>query len=167
VTFNATGLQPGDYATHIYVSSNDPVRPSLSVPVNMTVEPTANMGWVQGTVTDAVSGDPLTATIVAEGQPYTASTGPDGAYKLWLEAGSYTLRASAAAHDDQTAGVDIVAGSGTVQDFAMRARSRPPWRAFGFSPDEPTMFDTIQFHNYSYDPAGVGIENDCLGLRRW
>ncbi|UCE18874.1 MAG: hypothetical protein JSV84_00535, partial [Gemmatimonadota bacterium] len=38
VTFNATSLSPGDYATHIMVSSNDPDEPTVSVVVNLHVE---------------------------------------------------------------------------------------------------------------------------------
>jgi hypothetical protein len=37
VTFDATGVEPGDYTTEIVVQSNDPVTPSLSIPVTMTV----------------------------------------------------------------------------------------------------------------------------------
>jgi PKD repeat protein len=35
----------------------------------------------------------------------------------------------------------------------------PPVAEFGFDPYEPSVFDTVWFHNWSYDPAGVDIES--------
>ncbi len=119
VTFNSTGLQPGTYMTKIGIQSNDPAKPLTSIPVTMTVNPTASMGWVEGTVTDVVTGAPLTATITALGQPYTITTKPDGSYKLWLEAGSYTLRAAAAGYVTQTAMVSITVQQGITRNFAL------------------------------------------------
>ena len=119
VTFDATDMQPGAYQTMLFVQSNDPVTPLVSVPVSMGVVPDADMGWVEGTVTDAVSGNPVAATIVALGQPYTVLAKPDGTYKLWLDAGSYTLQVSAANYATQTAVVSIAAQQGTSEDFAL------------------------------------------------
>jgi hypothetical protein len=119
VTFNATNMQPGEYTTNILVWSNDPLTPSVTIPVTMTVLPTPSMGWVDGTVNDATTGDPLTATIIALGQPYIITTKPDGSYKLWLEAGSYTLQASAAGYVTQTASVTITAQLGITRNFAL------------------------------------------------
>jgi len=120
VTFDAAGLQPGEYMATVLVSSNDPVTPLVSVPVTMTVLPTANMGWVEGTVSDAATGDPLEATIVALGQPYTITADPDtGSYRLWLDAGNCTLQVAAAGYVTETAVVDIVAQRGTTQDLAL------------------------------------------------
>ena len=119
VTFDATGMQPGRYNTEIKVRSNDPVRPSISVPVTMEVHATATMGWVQGTVTDAGTGVPLTATIAAVGRAITTTTGVDGSYKLWLEQGSYSLQAAASGYLTQTAAVDVVAQQGLTRNFAL------------------------------------------------
>ncbi len=120
VTFDAGGVQPDTYTTQIVIRSNDPVTPSVSIPVSMTVLPTANMGWIEGTVTDATTGDPLAASVLALGQPYTATTDPDtGTYKLWLEAGSYTMQVAAEGYLTETTAVDIVAQQGTTQDFAL------------------------------------------------
>jgi len=44
ITFDSNGLQPGDYETTIFINNNDPLQGLLSVPVNLTVEPTADMG---------------------------------------------------------------------------------------------------------------------------
>jgi uncharacterized membrane protein len=38
VTFDATSMEPGDYTAEIVVQSNDPVTPTLTIPVTMTVE---------------------------------------------------------------------------------------------------------------------------------
>jgi hypothetical protein len=120
VTFDASGMQPGMYGTEIAVRSNDPVMPSVSVPVTMTVLPTANMGWVEGTVTDARTGDPLQATVITLDQPYTVTTDPvTGHYILWLDEGNYTLQVSAAGYVTATAVVDIVAQEGATQGFAL------------------------------------------------
>jgi PKD repeat protein len=35
----------------------------------------------------------------------------------------------------------------------------PPEADFWFDPYEPSVFDTVWFHNWSYDPAQVGIES--------
>ncbi len=37
----------------------------------------------------------------------------------------------------------------------------PPVANFNFYPYDPTVFDTIQFNDYSYDPVGVGIQSQA------
>ena len=120
VTFDATGLQPDTYDTQVVIQSNDPISPQLSVPVTMTVEPTASMGWVEGMVTDAETDEPLEATIIAIGQPYTVNTDPDtGSYMFWLDEGSYTLQVMSERHITESATVEITAQQGITQDFAL------------------------------------------------
>ncbi|MEJ2207490.1 MAG: hypothetical protein P8129_00460 [Anaerolineae bacterium] len=120
VTFDATGLQPKEYRAYVWVNSNDPVLPSMSLPMTMTVLPTASMGWVEGTVSDAGSAEPLEATLVALGQPYSTNADAEtGHYVLWLDAGSYTLQASAKGYVTATASVDIVAQKGATQDLSL------------------------------------------------
>jgi YVTN family beta-propeller protein len=120
VIMDSNGIQPGDYPADLLVASNDPDSPTLYVPVTMTVEPTANMGWVDGIITDASTAEPLAATITALGQPYVVYSDPDtGYYKLWLDAGSYTLEVSAADYVTGTAAINISAQQGTSQDFAL------------------------------------------------
>jgi hypothetical protein len=34
----------------------------------------------------------------------------------------------------------------------------PPVANFGFSPFDPTVFDTVQFYSFAYDPVGIGIQ---------
>jgi hypothetical protein len=35
----------------------------------------------------------------------------------------------------------------------------PPYADFGFSPSDPSVFEDVQFYNWSYDEAGVGFES--------
>ncbi len=131
VTYDSSGLQPGIYPATIRVQSNDPVSTLIPVPVSLTVEPTASMGWVEGYVTDGRFNTPLQATITAEGQPYTITAGLDGYYKLWLEAGSYDLHISAPGYVSQQPPVTIIAQQGTTLNVAL-VEDVP---VFGLSPE--------------------------------
>lgn len=119
VTFDTTDIQPGTYHGTVLVDNNDPVNGRLTLPVSLTAEPTASMGWVEGYVTDSRFGTPLQATIIAQGQPYTITADINGYYKLWLEAGSYTLQASTGGYVPQTLPVAITAQQGTLQNVAL------------------------------------------------
>jgi YVTN family beta-propeller protein len=120
VTFDAIAMQPGGYTAVLAVESSDPVTPSVPVPVTMTVLPTADMGWVEGAVFDAGTQEPLEATIIAWGEPYTVTSDPEtGYYVLWLVEGSYTLEAQAEGYVSQTAEIEIVAQQGITESFAL------------------------------------------------
>ena len=120
VTFDATATQPGTYNAELVIRSDDPFTPTVSVPVTMTVEPMASMGWVEGMVTDSETDEPLGATIIAIGQPYTVNTDPDtGSYTFWLDEGSYTLRVTSERYITESATVEITAQQGITQDFAL------------------------------------------------
>lgn len=120
VIFDATNLQPNTYHTRFTIHSNDPTTPTVSIPVTMTVQPAASMGWVEGYITDARTSDPLDATVIAQGQPYTITTEPDtGYYQFWLEAGNYTLQASAEGYVTETRIINITAQAGITEDFPL------------------------------------------------
>ena len=124
--FNANNLQPDTYTTALYISSNDPLNPSVQVPVTMTVEPTQHMGWVEGIVSDLRTGAPLEATIIAEGQPYTITSDAEtGYYQLWLEHGWYNLQVTAAGYNGQSTSVHVRNHQGVTQDFALLLDA--PW----------------------------------------
>lgn len=55
----------------------------------------------------------------------------------------------------QTAGM---LGSGGVVQFSLDV-APPPIANFGFSPGDPSTFDTIQFNDFSEDPTGLGIQS--------
>lgn len=116
VTFDSSGLQPGEYRGAVIVSGNDPARPYLSTPVTMTVEATADMGRVRGAVSDAWTQTPLTATVQLQGV-FTMTARPD--YEIWAAAGDYTLTVSAAGYATATVPVVIPAGDVIVRDVAL------------------------------------------------
>lgn len=116
VVFDSNNLQPGLYTADIVVTNNDPDDLPI-ISATMTVEPSASMGWVEGVVTDEDTAESLLATLIAFGQPYTITTNPDtGYYKLWLEAGSYTLQVSADGYVSETLPIVITAQQGITQN---------------------------------------------------
>jgi hypothetical protein len=117
VTFDSTGLQPGDYAGQIGVQSNDLLRPLVSVPVTMTVLPTADMGRVTGSVSDAWTGKPLSATVELVG---VHSLVADPNYTIWAPAGTYALTAYASGYVTATRSVAIPAGGVVIEDLALK-----------------------------------------------
>jgi YVTN family beta-propeller protein len=125
VTFDSTGLQPGEYAGAIVLQSNDPVQPYLQVPVDMTAEPTADMGRVAGAISDAWTGLPLTASVELAGV-HTMTASPT--YEIWATAGAYSLIVSAPDYVSVTLPVNITAGSVTLQDVSLEpALGRLEW----------------------------------------
>ncbi len=120
VVYSATTLQPGAYTGELGINSDDPDTPRLSVPLTLTVQPTPNMGWVEGVVSDAATGHPLEATVTADGQPFVVtSDAQSGSYLLWLDAGTYTARVAATGYVTATAEIAITAQAGTTQDFSL------------------------------------------------
>jgi subtilisin family serine protease len=82
-------------------------------------------GWLEGQVTDALSGDPLAGAEVtvqpsARGQ-ILAITDPNGHYAMTLPADTYDVTASKAGYYSDTAvAVNVQAGMTTTQDFALQ-----------------------------------------------
>src|SRR5690606_24835387 len=114
-----------DYTGEIKVASNDPQLASLTVPVTLTVLPTADMGEVVGVVSDAWTGLPLTATVQLAGV-YTMTARPG--YAIWATAGSYTLRAYAPGYYTATHALDIVAGAVVTANLSLEpAQPRLEW----------------------------------------
>lgn len=99
-------------------------RESLSTTIN--ANPMLIMGWVEGIVTDLRTGEPMEATVRANGQPYFITTDPQtGYYKLWLDQGTYSIEVSETAYISQTVEVEIIAQQGTTQNFALLLDA--PW----------------------------------------
>ncbi|RME99521.1 MAG: hypothetical protein D6768_14885 [Chloroflexi bacterium] len=79
------------------------------------------VGYLAGTVTDAGSGAPLTATISIEDTPVTATT-VAGNYALALPVGIYTATVTAAEHRiTQAVNINITAGITTTRNFALQS----------------------------------------------
>jgi YVTN family beta-propeller protein len=125
VTFDSAGVQPGVHQAAVVLTSNDPAQPYLAVPVTMTVQPTADMGSVAGAITDAWTGQPLTATVELVGV-HTLTGRTD--YQIWAPAGAYELVVGASGYVTVTTPVVITAGGAAVQDVALEpALARLEW----------------------------------------
>ena len=116
ITFDATGIQPGTHTADLIVVSNDPGLPFVDIPVEMLVEPTADMGRVSGSVTDAWTGEPLAAIITLDG---VHKTDPTTAFEIWAVEGTYTLIAAAPGYASQEFSVEIIADGETDRDIAL------------------------------------------------
>jgi hypothetical protein len=116
VTLDTAGLQPGLYTADLIVTTNDPYTPTLVLPISMEALPTTTMGQVTGTVADAWTGSPLTATVQLE-EVYTMTADPT--YAIWAEAGSYTLTAWAAGYMTETVTVTIIPDGMTVENLSL------------------------------------------------
>jgi hypothetical protein len=126
VFFDTLNYQPGEFLADLIARSNEPYKSDLQVPVTMTVEPTASMGWVEGTITDLRTGEPLEATLIAYGEPYMVSSDAEsGEYQFWLEQGTYTVEVSAPGYVTHTVSVEITAQQGITHDIALLLNA--PW----------------------------------------
>ncbi len=85
---------------------------------DLALQPTPT-GALAGRVTEAATGEPLTATIRAMDTPITVGAAANGYYTLTLPVGSYTVEASMTGHQMQRAEVSIVEGAATNLDFAL------------------------------------------------
>ncbi|MCP4359068.1 MAG: hypothetical protein GY796_13720 [Chloroflexi bacterium] len=120
VDLDSNALQPGIYTEDLTFQTNDPQIDRFDLPLTLTVQPSAIMGWVEGVVTDSSDSSPLEATIIAQGQPYTITADSNtGYYKLWLDQGSHTLQVSADGYVTQTRAVNITSQQGQTEDFAL------------------------------------------------
>jgi len=158
LTFDSSGLQPSVYSKNLSITSNDPAHPNVTLPVAMTVQPTSSMGWVEGTVTDLRTGEPLVASIVAAGQPYTVSSSqPGGAYKLWLEPGNYELQASTSGYITQSQMVQIQAQQGTTQNITLLLDA--PWITYS-----PEGLSVTQFAGETTSQAFIVTNSGSAAL---
>ena len=88
----------------------------------LNAAPIGDAGDVEGTVTDADTGDPVADVEieVAGGETNrTATTGDDGTYSVTVPAGDYTVTATKFGYVSQTANVTVTANETVTQDFAL------------------------------------------------
>ncbi len=119
-------LAPGSYAVQVHPFGFEPfttsVRPVL---VNQTTIQDVRLtrkpfGTIQGTVRDAVSGQPqANITIAATGTPVTAVSDQNGRYALTLPTAQYKLTAARNGYQIGRATVLPSAGSSSQVDFAL------------------------------------------------
>jgi uncharacterized repeat protein (TIGR01451 family) len=117
VTFDATGLTPGDYAGLLSFASNDPNNPVVEVPATLTVLPQADLSVIKTSSPDVIrAGDTMTYTLVV------TNNGPDDATGVkvvdTLPADMTFVRASAGCalgSGKVTCSVGALAADGVVQ----------------------------------------------------
>jgi len=87
----------------------------------LAAAPVGDTATLEGTVTDAQSGDPLEGATVMVSGPLERelTTGEDGTYSVRLTAGEYTVNASTFGYAEQTATVTLTAEETVTQDFAL------------------------------------------------
>jgi hypothetical protein len=116
ITFDATGYDPGTYTEDLEINSNDLAHAVVQIPCTMVVYVP---GGISGTVTDAVSGDPLQGVTVTAGL-FTGTTGDDGTYSFTLDGGTYNVGFTKTGYQSVT--VDnqvVVAGNVLAVDAQM------------------------------------------------
>lgn len=114
VTFDSTGLRPGNYAGVIWAAPTAPLQPHRAISTTMTVLPMANLGSVTGRVLNSLSMNAVTVSL-----EQVESVHPDvtGNYTLWADAGTYILTAVAAGYSPYKSSVRVTAGSNIVEDI--------------------------------------------------
>jgi hypothetical protein len=128
VTFDSSLVpSPGTYTAELRVNSDDPLNPSVTVPVTMTVLPSADLGLLEGAITGLgyCDGDsyPLEAEILIEdsmGMTWTVASDASGYYYKWLYEGTYTVTVSAPEHIAVSTTAVIVGQQTTTLDVALR-----------------------------------------------
>jgi uncharacterized repeat protein (TIGR01451 family) len=124
VTLDGAAVEePAIYYGDLVLPNNDPLAPSLGVPITLTVEPTPDLGKLHGTVTSDRPGDPLPAALRIEdsaGVTLTVYSLPStGVYQRWLPSGVYTVTASSAGYISQTAPVQVPPAGDAQLDFEL------------------------------------------------
>ncbi|HEV8420719.1 MAG TPA: carboxypeptidase-like regulatory domain-containing protein, partial [Actinomycetota bacterium] len=98
LTLGGADVAPGEYHALVVLVTNAPRQQVLTVDVTLRVDLPEEFGAIEGTATDAHSGDPVedvTVTLESEwqGEPHdiTAHTASDGTYLLWGPEGTWPL----------------------------------------------------------------------------
>lgn len=152
VTFDATAMQPGAYTTQLVVHSSDPLAPSVAIPISMTVLPSADMGRVAGSISDAWTGRPISATVELIGV-HAQEAAPT--YTIWAPAGTYALSAYAPGYVTTTISVQIGAGELVTRDLALR-----PTEMRVYLPVVPRSYCPDFFDTFSDPGSGWEVWDD-------
>ena len=131
VNLGAPTLAPGEYHAVIAVLGDDPKHTKIPVDVNLTVNMPATFGGLNGTVTDAHTGEPLAGVSVVinttfNGNPLdlTATTAGDGTYAVLGPEGTWPAAYSLASYVTDDRNVTITAGTTNTEDVALH-RDQP------------------------------------------
>lgn len=119
VVFDASSLyQVGTYTADLNFTGNfENVVPTMPLTMHITC-PTC--GILEGSITDADTGDPLVADIHVTGPNNFDVTVTGDSYQLAVPAGSYDFTVSAPDYLDETGTAVAVAGNTVTTDFALR-----------------------------------------------
>ena len=123
--------QPGIYTASLKIDNNDPAAQSTSVPVVLTVLPTANQGLLTGVVSTTGTCDvnpaPINNALVylegSAGFTQTLHTNVAGQYSYYVDAAQspFTVTVSYADHPTTTvANLAVTGGGTTTQNFTLR-----------------------------------------------
>ncbi|MDY7076132.1 MAG: M28 family peptidase [Chloroflexota bacterium] len=173
--------QPRDWNTN-YHTANDRLstlnlayfreyaRASLATFVHLA-EP---MRVLSGTVTDAGTATPLSATVVALGQDgtFADTTGVSGDYEIVLPPGLYTVTASAEGYCSQTWGhVPVLTGTVETLDLALEPAAPPPPYDFALLGQTLRFGKPMERVTHTVTIANTGVLSDsydlALGLPVW
>ncbi|MBK8985250.1 MAG: carboxypeptidase regulatory-like domain-containing protein [Chloroflexi bacterium] len=118
VVFDASALlQVGTYTADLSFSGNFENTPPV-MPLTMHLDcPTC--GFLEGSITDALTGDPLTANIHVTGGSGVDVTVSGDSYSLSVPAGSYDIEVTAAGYFDEMETVAVAQGATVTTDFAL------------------------------------------------
>lgn len=118
VYFDATSLyQVGTYTANLSFSGNFVNDPPI-MPLTMNLScPTC--GYLEGAITDAMTGDPLTADITIAGVGGFNVTLSGDSYFISVPADTYTITVEANGYFPESATVDVATGETVVTDFAL------------------------------------------------
>jgi len=174
VSFDAGQVpEPGIYMADLRIGHNDPLNDDVTVMVTMTVQPTADIGKLEGTVTSDRPGGPLEAEVLIEdsaGMTWTVATDPDtGYYYRWLSVGFYTVTASADGYLPATVtDVEIVGQGTTTQDFEL-VLNQPEIAVSPLSMEETLVFgdqatQTLNIENIGVAPLNWDITEQDRGM---
>lgn len=111
---------PGTYFVSLTV--DDTICPVEADPFEVVVTPLpAQTGWINGTVTDAETTDPIqNATVRAAPGGYSDNTGPNGQYSILVPAGTYSVTANKSLYASETqTGVVVDQDLTAVVDFEL------------------------------------------------
>ena len=111
---------PGTYNVTLAVFDGQCTETSADVQVIASTPP-PGAGWINGTVTDAVSGTPISgATVSASPGGYTQGTNAAGKYSISVANATYTVTVTAGLYLTKSqSNVVVTPGGATVVDFAL------------------------------------------------
>lgn len=171
LTFDPSGMAPGEYEGNICIESNDPIHPVVQVPVSMEVVLPADWGTVQGSVESLghcdenpapLAGVPV--SISGQSDSWALETDDEGFYQLFVPAAESPLEIEVSAEGHVTALATVAFGGGdaATENFSLHldepcASVSPDEISFSMDADD-TRSGIIQLSNSGYAPLSWQID---------